>query len=198
MIETVEELEALYDTPKAASLVKVADRVTPEYAAYIKASPFVALGTVGPDGLDCSPRGDQGQVVFIDDEKTLSLPDWQGNDRLDSLRNVVADPRVSLMFLTPGYSTVIRVNGQGRIFATPRLLQRFAKSGKVPRTVLQVSIDEIYFQCARAIVRSGLWKQTKTPDLPTAGQILANMSDGREGGDDYDKSWPERAKKTLW
>lgn len=198
MIETIEQLEALYGQPKAPSLVKVADRVTPEYRAYIEAAPFVALATVGPEGLDCSPRGDNGQVVFVEDDKTLSLPDWRGNDRIDSLRNIVRDPRVSLMFLVPRSTTIVRANGQGRISANPELLQRFAKSGKVPRTVLLISIDEIYFQCARAVMRAGLWNNTPAPDLPKAGEILAAMTNGHEGGTEYDKTWPERAAKTLW
>ena len=95
MIETVEQLEALYGKPKAPSLVKVSDHLTDEYSAYINSAPFVALSTVGPEGLDCSPRGDNGQVVFIDDDKTLLLPDWRGNDRIDSMRNIVRDGRVS-------------------------------------------------------------------------------------------------------
>ena len=198
MIETIEELEALYGTPKPASQVKVADHLTAEYGAYIKASPFVALATVGPEGLDCTPRGDDGQVVFIENDKTLSLPDWRGNDRLDTLRNIVRDPRLSLMFLVPGSNTVVRVNGTGRISASPELLQRFAKSGKAPRTVLLISIDEIYFQCARAVMRADLWSGNPAPALPTAGEILASMTDGEVGGSEYDKTWPARAEKTLW
>lgn len=198
MIETIEQLEALYGKPKAPSLVKVADHVTAEYGAYIKAAPFVALSTVGPEGLDCSPRGDDRQVVFIEDDKTLSLPDWRGNDRLDSLRNVIRDPRVSLMFLVPGSTTIVRVNGKGRISVSPNLLQRFAKSGKAPRSVLLIKIDEIYFQCARAVIRAGLWDNKPAPKLPTAGEILASMTDGEVGGTEYDKSWPARAAKTLW
>ena len=198
MIETIEQLEALYGKPKAPSLVKVADHVTAEYGAYIKAAPFVALSTVGPEGLDCSPRGDDGQVVFIEDDKTLSLPDWRGNDRLDSLRNVIRDPRVSLIFLVPGSTTIVRVNGKGRISASPNLQQRFAKSGKAPRSVLLIKIDEIYFQCARAVIRAGLWDNKPAPKLPTAGEILASMTDGEVGGTEYDKSWPARAEKTLW
>lgn len=198
MIETIEQLEALYGTPKAPSLVKVTDHITAEYGAYIKAAPFVTLATVGPEGLDCSPRGDVGQVVFIEDDKTLSLPDWRGNDRIDSLRNIVRDPRVSLMFLVPGSTTIVRVNGQGRISDTPELLQRFAKSGKVPRTVLLIEIDEIYFQCARAVMRAGLWDGASVPDLPSAGDMLAALTDGEVGGSEYDKTWPARAAKTLW
>jgi len=198
VIETIEQLEALYGTPKPPSLVKVADHVTAEYGAFIKASPFVALATVGPEGLDCTPRGDNGQVVFIEDDKTLSLPDWRGNDRIDTLRNIVRDPRLSLMFLVPGSNTVVRVNGTGRISATPKLLQRFAKSGKTPRTVLLISIDEIYFQCARAVMRADLWSGKPPPTLPSAGDILASMTDGEVGGTEYDKTWPARAEKTLW
>jgi len=198
MIETIEQLEALYGTPKAPSLVKVTDHVTAEYGAFIKASPFVALATVGPEGLDCTPRGDNGQVVFIEDDKTLSLPDWRGNDRIDTLRNIVRDPRLSLMFLVPGSTVIVRVNGTGQISATPELLQRFAKSGKPPRTVLLITIDEIYFQCARAVMRADLWNGKPAPQLPTAGEILSSMTDGEVGGSDYDKTWPARAAKTLW
>lgn len=198
MIETIEQLEALYGTPKAPSLLKVADHVTAEYAAFIKASPFVALATVGPEGLDCTPRGDNGQVVFIEDDKTLALPDWRGNNRIDTLRNIVRDPRLSLMFLVPGADTIVRVNATGRISATPHLLQRFAKSGKEPRTVLLITINEIYFQCARAVMRADLWSGKPAPDLPTAGEILASMTDGEVGDPEYDKTWPARAEKTLW
>lgn len=198
MIETVEQLEALYGSPKAPSLVKVADHVTAEYGAFIKAAPFVALSTVGPEGLDCSPRGDNGQVVFIEDDNTLSLPDWRGNNRIDSLRNIIRDLRVSLMFLVPGSNTIVRVNGQGRISDAPDLLQRFAKSGKTPRTVLLITIGEIYFQCARAVMRAGLWDSNPAPALPSAGDILASMTNGEIGGSEYDKTWPARAEKTLW
>ncbi len=198
MIETLEQLEALYGTPKPPSLKKVADHITPEYAAFIKASPFVALTTVGPEGLDCSPRGDTGQVVFIEDKQTLVLPDWHGNNRIDSLRNVVRDGRVSLMFLVPGSAMVVRVNGGGRISAAPDLLQRYAKSGKEPRSVLLITPQEVYFQCARAIMRAGLWDGPVKADLPSAGDILAAMTSGEVGGKDYDKTWPERAAKTLW
>ncbi len=198
MIETVEQLEALYGTPKPLSLKKVADHITDEYAAFIKASPFVPLSTVGPEGLDCSPRGDNGQVVFIEDKQTLVLPDWRGNNRIDSLRNVVRDARVSLMFLVPGSSMVVRVNGRGRISAAPDLLQRYAKSGKAPRSVLLITPREVYFQCARAIMRAGLWDGAVKADLPSAGDILAAMTAGEVGGKEYDKTWPERAAKTLW
>lgn len=198
MIETIGELESLYGTPKQASLLKVADRVTPDYRAWIEASSFVALATVGPSGLDCSPRGDNGQVVFVEDENTLHLPDWTGNNRIDSLRNIVCDGRLSLMFLIPGSGTVIRVNGHGRIDAGSTLLQRYARSGKEPRSVLVVKVEEVYFQCSRAVMRAGLWDGRAVPELPSIGRMLKTLSRGEVGGEEYDKSWPERAAKTLW
>ncbi len=198
MIETIEELEALYGTPKAPSLVKVATEITPSYRRYIEASPFVALSTVGPEGTDCTPRGDAGKVVFIEDSHTLALPDWRGNDRIDSLRNVVQDPRVSLMFLVPGSTTIVRANGKAKISANAEVLTRYGKHGKQPRTVMLITIEELYFQCARAVMRADLWSGAPAPDLPTAGDILTEMTSGEFEGKEYDKTWPDRAKKTLW
>lgn len=198
MIETIEELEALYGVPKPTALVKVTDRITPDYRVWIEASPFVALATAGPEGLDCTPRGDEGQVVFVEDEKTLHLPDRIGNNRIDSLRNIVRDPRCALMFLIPGSGTVIRVNGRGRIVADHTVLQRHARSGKAPRSVLVVSIEEVYFQCSRAVLRSGLWSGKDVPELPSVGQMLKTLSNGEVGGEEYDKAWPKRAAENLW
>lgn len=199
-ISSIDELEALYGTPGAASLVKVARRMTPEYRRWIMASKFCVLTTVGPDGTDGSPRGDDGPVVEELDPGTLAMPDWRGNNRLDSLRNIVTDGRVSLMFMVPGSNAVIRVNGQGALSADARLLARFERDGNRPRTVILITIREIYFQCARALLRSGLWSddQAIAKTLPTAGDLLAVMSNGAEGGEDYDQSWPDRAAKTLW
>lgn len=201
-ITTLEALEALYQpAPVAASTVKVSDRITPHYAALIQASPFVALATVGPEGLDCSPRGDLPGFVRIADPKTLMLPDRRGNNRIDSLRNIVRDPRVALLFLIPGSGTTFRVNGRAVLSADPELLQSFAVDGKSPRTVMVVTVEEAYFQCARAIVRSGLWKAESQVDpstLPTPGAMLAAATAGTVGGEDYDRAWPERAAKTMW
>ena len=200
-IETVEQLEALYGAPNEASTVKETDRITPEYRAYIEASPFVALATAGPEGLDCSPRGDRDEVVRIHDERTLMLPDRRGNNRADSLRNIVRDPRVALLFLIPGSGNTLRVNGRARLSIAPGLLKSFEVDGKAPRSVAVISIDAVFFQCARAIVRSQLWdptRQVRPGALPTAGRILASMSSGRVGGEDYDAEWPERAQRTLW
>lgn len=198
VIDSIEKLEALYGTPKATALVKVADHITGHYRQWIEAAPFCALATVGPEGLDATPRGDEGQVCFVLDENTLALPDRIGNNRIDSLRNIVRDPRVSLMFLIPGSGTVIRVNGSGKISADPALLERFTKSGKAPRSVLLVDVAEVYFQCSRAVLRSGLWEGRETPDLPSVGEMLKTLSGGVEGGAEYDRAWPERARKNLW
>ena len=201
-ITTLEALEALYQPlPAAASTVKVTDHITPHYAALIKASPFVALATVGPEGLDCSPRGDRPGFVRIQDPRTLVLPDRRGNNRIDSLRNVIRDPRVALLFLIPGSGTTFRVNGRAVLSADPDLLESFAVDGKAPRTAMVVTVEEAYFQCARAIVRSGLWKpenQVDPESLPTPGAMLAAVTAGEVGGETYVREWPGRAAKTMW
>ena len=200
-ITTIEQLEAIYGQPGEASTVKVADRVTPHYRVLIEKSPFVALATTGPEGLDCSPRGDRPGFVRVHDAKTLMMPDRRGNNRVDSLRNIVRDPRVALLFLIPGAGSTLRVNGRAEVSADPDLLASFRIDGKAPRTVIVMTVDEIYFQCSRAIVRSELWnpdRQVDPADLPTPGQILAEMSENRVGGEDYDRAWPERARQSLW
>jgi PPOX class probable FMN-dependent enzyme len=201
IVATVEELEAIYGQTNDASTVKVADRVTPLYRILIEASPFAALATSGPEGLDCSPRGDLPGFVRIQDEKTLLLPDRRGNNRIDSLRNVVRDPRVALLFLIPGCGNTLRVNGRAHISTDAGLLASFAVKEKAPRSVIVMTVDEMYFQCARAIVRSDLWNPDKRVDprtLPTPGQILAEMSENTVGGEEYDRAWPERARQTMW
>jgi len=201
VIATIEQLEAIYGFPGEASTVKVADRITPSYRTLIEKSPFAALATSGPEGLDCSPRGGVAGFIRIHDERTLMMPDRRGNNRVDSLRNIVRDPRVALLFLIPGSGTTLRVNGRAHLSADPALLASFRMDGKAPRTVLVMTVGEIYFQCARAIVRSDLWNPDKRVDpgtLPTPGQIVAEMSEDRVGGEDYDRAWPERARQTLW
>lgn len=200
-ITSIEQLEALYGFPGETSTVKEVARITPHYRAFIEASPFVSLATAGPEGLDCSPRGDLPGFVRIHDERTLMLPDRRGNNRVDSLRNVVRDPRVALLFLIPGSGNTLRVNGRAALSADPALLASFAMEGKLPRSVMVVTVETAYFQCARAIVRADLWNPEKHVDakkLPTAGQILAELSECRVGGEEYDREWPERAKKSMW
>ena len=201
IVRNVTELEALYGQPVAAATVKEVARITPHYRTYIEASPFVSLATSGPEGLDCSPRGDRPGFVRVHDEKTLMLPDRRGNNRIDSLRNIVRDPRVALLFLIPGVGNTLRVNGRAEISVDPVLLDSFAVDDKAPRSVTVITVDSVYFQCARALVRSELWNPARHRDpkeLPSAGQILAALSDDKVGGEPYDREWPERAAKTLW
>jgi len=200
-VDTVEQLEAIYGAPNEASTVKEIDRLTPHYRAMIEASPFALLATSGPEGLDCSPRGDKPGFVRIVDDKTLMMPDRRGNNRVDSLRNIVRDPRVAFLFMIPGVGNTLRLNGRARVTRDPEVLASFAIEESAPRTVIVIEIDTVFFQCARAIVRSELWNPDKRVDpstLPTAGQILAVLSDNRVGGEQYDREWPERSNKTLW
>jgi len=202
IVDDLAALEATYSAPLApASTVKVAAAITPDYAALIAASPFAVLATAGPEGLDCSPRGDQPGFVRVADPRTLILPDRRGNNRIDSLRNIVRDPRVALLFLIPGSGTTLRVNGRAVISADPDLLASFSVDGHAPRTAIVITVEEIYFQCARAIIRAKLWDPDTRVDpesLPTPGAILAALTAGAVGGARYDADWPERAAKTMW
>jgi hypothetical protein len=200
-VTTIEQLEAIYGTPAEAAIVKETGHITPDYARYIAASPFAMLATAGPDGLDCSPRGDLPGFVRVADPKTLILPDRHGNNRIDSLRNILADPRVALLFLIPGFGGTLRVNGSARISIEPALLDSFRMDGKPPRSVLIVDVQSVYFQCARAVIRSDLWNPQRHVDpksLPSAGQILSAITSARVGGEAYDEAWPQRARETLW
>jgi PPOX class probable FMN-dependent enzyme len=200
-ITTTSELEALYGAPVETSLVKEANRITSHYRTMIEASPFVALATSGPEGLDCSPRGDMAGFVRIHDETTVMIPDRRGNNRVDSLRNIVRDPKVALLFLLPGSGNTLRINGRAHLSIDPDLLASFAIDGRAPRSVIVIEVETIYFQCARAIIRAELWNPERhiaAGDLPTPGEIISDMTDNRLGGKDYDMAWPEKAKATLW
>jgi uncharacterized protein len=200
-IETVRELEAIYGSPMEAATVKEADRITPLYRELVEVSPFAVLATSGPEGLDCSPRGDVPGFVRVNDERTLLLPDRRGNNRIDSLRNIVRDPRVALLFLIPGSGTTLRVNGRAAVTTDREVLDSFTVDGKAPRCVVVIDVEAVYFQCARAIVRSDLWNPAKHADptrLPSPGRILAALSENRIGGETYDAAWPDRARQSLW
>jgi PPOX class probable FMN-dependent enzyme len=197
-IETEADLEALYGRPGQPALRKVSDHLTPLYRKWIMASRFCVLTTVGASGTDGSPRGDDGPVVQELDPHTLAMPDWRGNNRLDSLRNIVTDGRVSLMFMVPGSNSVVRVNGQARLTDDADLRARFAADKAVPATVIVIQIAEVYTQCARAVMRADLWGRDDSAYLPRPGEILAEVSDGQEGGAAYDAAWPKRASETMW
>ena len=200
-VTTMAQLEAMYAQPMETSLLKELDHIGPHYRALIESSPFVTLATVGPEGLDCSPRGDAAGFVRIHDERTLMIPDRRGNNRIDSLRNLIHDPRVALLFLIPGCSETIRVIGRAQICTDPELCKSFEMQGKVPRCVLVVTVERVYFQCAKAIVRSKLWDpatQIDRKSLPTSGTILAGITGGKVGGPEHDRAYPERLKATIY
>ena len=194
-------LEALYGTPSAGAIAKEIDYIHPHYRAMIEASPFMVLATSGPDGLDASPRGDPAGFVHVLDERTVAIPDRRGNNRADSLRNIIRDPRVALLFLIPGVGETLRINGCARISVAPDLLARFEFRGTLPRSVILVEADRVYFQCPKALVRSELWnpeKHLSRKALPSTGTILADITDGKVGGAQYDREYPERLRTTIY
>lgn len=198
-ITTLDDLHAHYGQPGEAATVKVTGHLTPAYRAWLDRSRFCILTTVGPEGTDGSPRGDEGPVVTVLDPQTLALPDWHGNNRIDSLRNIVRDGRVSLLFLIPGALNALRVNGTARLTADPDLRGRFARDGKAPRSVIVIRISEVYSQCARALIRSALWTSgDQSAGLPSVGDMLRDITEGRIDGAAYDADWPGRAARTMW
>lgn len=197
-VADIAALEALYGTPAKASITKVADHITPLYANWLEASHLCVLSTVGPEGTDASPRGDDGPVVRIADPKTLLMPDWRGNNRIDCLRNIVADGRVSLMFVVRGSNNVVRVNGTAEVRLDADLIGQFADKGHSPRSVVMVRVGEVYIQCARALMRAGTWSGADdSAGLPSLGQILTAHEAAFDGAE-YDATWAARAEKTMW
>lgn len=199
IVTELTELERLYGTVARPSVAKVTDHIHPAYRPFIAASPFVALATSGPEGLDVSPRGDPAGFIEIEDDKTLLLPDRRGNNRIDSLRNILQDNRVALLFLIPGIGETLRVNGTAAISTDPALLERFAVNNQLPKTVLRIHVESVFFQCSRAIIRSGLWNadtQIARQSLPSIGSILKQIAE--IDGDAYDKALPERLKNSLY
>lgn len=194
-------LTALYGEPGITSLAKEVDHVHPHYRAIIEKAPFAVLATVGAGGLDASPRGDPPGFVVVEDAKTLLMPDRRGNNRLDSLRNIVADPRVALLFLLPGIGETLRVNGRATLSTEPALLQRFVMDGKAPVCVLRIAVETVFFQCARAIKRAQLWdpaSHVARESLPSPGTILAELSRDAVDGASYDRDLQTRQAATLY
>lgn len=201
LIHTLSELESLFDVVGEVSIKKEVSHLHPAYQAMISASPFAVLATVGPEGLDVSPRGDPPGFVHVQDEHTLLMPERRGNNRIDSLRNIIADPRVALFFMIPGIGETLRVNGRARISIDPGLLERFAMQEKLPKCVLEISVETVFFQCARAIQRSKLWEgisEKVRKSVPTPGAILQSLTDSEVDGSSYDRDLPARQKSTLY
>ena len=194
-------LRALYGEPSDGAIAKEIDYVHPHYRAMIEASPFMVMATSGPDGLDVSPRGDPPGFVVVENDRTLLIPDRRGNNRADSLSNLVADPRIALLFLIPGVGETLRVNGRAEISVDAAMLERFPAQGKLPRSVIVVHVERVYFQCPKALVRSDLWnpaKHLERRSLPSSGTILADITRGQVGGAEYDAAYPERLKATIY
>jgi len=194
-------LDALYGEIVPAAIAKEIDYIHPHYRAMIAASPFVVIGTSGPGGLDVSPRGDPAGFVHVEDERTVMIPDRRGNNRADSLRNLIHDPRISLLFLIPGVGETLRINGRAVISTDPALLARFPHNNTLPRSVIVVTAERVYYQCPKALVRSDLWNPARKIDrksLPSNGTILADLSAGRLGGEQYDRDYPERMAQTIY
>ena len=201
IVRTVEELEALYDVPVPSSITKEIDHLTALHREYIDASPFVLIATAGPGGLDCSPRGDPAGFVRVADERTLLIPDRRGNNRLDTLRNIVLDQRVGLLFLIPGIGVTMRVNGNAHLTTDSVLRESFVIAGKTPATVIVVEITSVYTQCPKALIRAKLWDPELFRDaseLPTSGQINEFMTNGEFDGKAYDDGYPERVRQTIY
>jgi PPOX class probable FMN-dependent enzyme len=200
-ITTQKQLDALYGKPVEAAVTKEIDYISDHYKAFIDKAPFVVVATVGPEGLDCSPRGDPPGFARVRDAKTVLIPDRRGNNRVDTLRNLVRDDRISLLFLIPGIGNTLRINGRAEISADPELCGSFAERGKAPRTVLVVAAERVYFQCPKALVRARLWSadaQIARSELPSTGEILEALTKGAFDGAAYDAAYPKRLEETIY
>ncbi|MGM0516137.1 MAG: pyridoxamine 5'-phosphate oxidase family protein [Pseudomonadota bacterium] len=200
-ITSLDQLESLFDSPGEAAIRKETDQVVPAYRRMIEASPFFVMATSGPGGLDCTPRGDPAGFVEVPDERHLLLPERKGNNRIDSLRNLVEDPRIALLFLVPGKSETLRVNGRARITTDPELLERMAMHGRPPKCVIVVQVETVYFQCARALLRAKLWDPASrelAERTPSPGEMLAGVPDSTIVAEQYDDGLDERQERTLY
>jgi PPOX class probable FMN-dependent enzyme len=201
LITSMEQLRTLYGDKSKGAVLKEIDRLNSGYRKLIEAAPFAIVATAGPEGLDCSPKGDAPGFVRILDDTTLALPDRPGNNRIDGFTNILRDSRIALLFLIPGVGETLRVNGRASITVDPGLMQSFAVDGRLPRCVLVVHIESVYFHCSKAIVRSKLWDERTKVDrasLPSTGTLVAELSHGELGGEAYDREAPERIKAALY
>ncbi len=201
ILRSIEELENLYGHPKGGAVLKEISFLNPHYRAFVEASPFVVLASAGPDGLDCSPKGDAPGFVRVLDDHRLALPDRPGNNRIDNLRNIVVDPRVALLFMVPGIGETLRVNGRAVISTEAELLASFAVQGKAPRTVIVVTVEAAYIHCSKALMRSKLWdasRHLERSKLPSLGEMLALISADAIDAKAYDRDLPGRLESTLY
>jgi PPOX class probable FMN-dependent enzyme len=200
LVTSEAQLEEIYGQPAGAAVIKEIDHISDHYRSFIEASPFVVLATSGPEGLDCTPRGDPAGFVRVVDSRTVMLPDRRGNNRIDTLRNLVRDPRIALLFLIPGIGRTLRINGRAAISIDPDLCQSFTMEGKVPRSVIVVTAESVYTQCPKALVRSRLWDASQhLPEsaLPSSGTMIKALMKSFDG-DTYDRNYPEHMKATIY
>ncbi len=200
IVTTEAALEALYGLPAGAAVIKEIDYISDHYRRFIEASPFVILATSGPEGLDCTPRGDPAGFVRVVDAHTIMLPDRRGNNRLDSLRNIVRDPRIGLLFLIPGLGRTLRINGRAVISTDPDLCASFTMEGKVPRSVIVVTAERVYTQCPKALIRSHIWDPSRfltEADLPSTGAIMQALQQDFDA-ETYEREYPQRLKETIY
>lgn len=200
-ITSIDQLEAIYGEPSGGAVAKEIDYISDHYRAFIDASPFVLLSTVADEGTDCSPRGDPAGFVRVVDQKTVMMPDRRGNNRVDSLRNIVRDGRCSLLFLIPGIGETLRINGRAHLSIEPALLESFTMDGKLPRSVVVVTVERVYFQCQKALARSSLWKpeaQVPRNALPSTGQMIKALIQEPFDAEQYDKNYPQHMANTIY
>jgi uncharacterized protein len=198
-VTSLAALEALYEAPSELVRNKATDRLDAATRRFIGASPFLLLGTSGARGIHITPRGDAPGFVTVVDDTTLILPDRRGNNRLDALRDLLEDPRVSLLFLVPGAGETLRIHGTAHITTDPALRAAHVAQGKEPRTLLVVRVHELFMQCAKALMRSRLWDGRGRPEgLPSMGELLASQSAGRIEAAAMDGNYPERMRTTMY
>jgi hypothetical protein len=197
-VTSLAALEALYPAPSELVRQKAGNRIGPETAAFLAASPFCLLGTNGPEGLHVTPRGDAPGFVRIADERTLILPDRRGNNRLDALRDILHDPRVALLFLVPGAAETLRIHGTARITTDPALRAAHAADGKEPATLLVIAVESLFMQCGKALIRSRLWEGRPKAAVPSLGRLVAEHTAGRADGAALDARMPANYRETLY
>jgi uncharacterized protein len=201
VIGSLDELHALYGEVVPLAITKELDHLTAHYRRFIEVSPFVVIATTGDEGLDCSPRGDPNGFVRIVDDRTVMIPDRRGNNRLDTLRNIVRDPRIALLFLLPGINDTLRINGRAVLSTNDELCASFAMGDKVPACVIVITIDSVYTQCPKAFVRSKLWDPASylpKDAVPSSGERSAALSNGAINAAEYDAAYPERMAQTIY
>jgi PPOX class probable FMN-dependent enzyme len=203
-ITTIEQLENIYGDVSEAAKWKEIDHINAHYQQFIEAAPFLILATSGEKGIDCSPRGDPAGFVRVVNEKCIQIPDRRGNNRLDTLRNIVANPQVGVIFMIPNIGETIRVSGKAELIIDPQLCESFAIKGKPASSVLSINVEKAYFQCQKVIARSKLWDSTshiQRSELPSAGDMVKVFSAMQKQAFDaqaYDADYPERMKKTMY